>query len=1163
MVCFNTGWALPGTVPAHRPFQRTAAPAIDDMKLSTRLTIAMVALVLFTAAAVGFFTYRALEAAILPQELGQLRSESRLRASELEAYVRGARDDVLGNRGASMISSIVDAHMSGGGDHSEGSELSTRVNRLASRLQTELEAKRSYLQFGIIGIADGGREIFRIERTNDGKIRHVPENELKREGGQRYFKEAISLTPGEVYFSRIELNRNAAGLVFPHMPVMRIATIVQQPDGQPFGLVVINVDMAPILERLRANKVAGEALYVADEYGNFLIHPTQSREFAFEFGKIDRFQNEFPQFGDTFVNYDGEARLIADAEGKYVALAAVSARFGHTRRVLVAEALPYSMIMAPVAQARWSLIFATLLACVAAIVCAIFLSRSLTGPLVRMTAAVSAFGRGQQMTAPVDAGGEVGVLAQAFERMAEEIRSSGDRLEESARRMRFYVAAVESSNHAFLTIDPDSKITAWNPGAERLFGFTADEAVGQDVALIIPEDKRKEAHGIRDRIHRLERVDNFETVRLAKGGHPIHVVLEASPIKSPSGRMLGSAVVTRDITAEKLAQEMFRLAVESCPSGMVMFDQTGRIVLVNTEMERLFDYRREELIGRPVTRLVPDGLHLPQDGNGASPAQIANQEQHRVGLRKDGTRFPVEVRQNPIHIRDGLHVLGTVVDISERLRNDRLKDEFVSTVSHELRTPLTSIAGSLGLLAGGAAGPLPDPTMRLLRIAHKNSERLVRLINDILDIEKIESGQVMFDLKRIEVRALVEQAIEANRGFADSFAVRVGLDAASVPAQVRADADRLVQVLTNLLSNAIKFSPHGANVTVAITSQAETVRISVRDRGPGIPADFKPRVFEKFAQADATDARQKGGTGLGLSIVKQIVTFLGGTVGFEDAPGGGTNFYIDLPRWELSTDAAVPSDAPRGRVLICDDDAAVAQTIAARLEREGFTPDIALTAADARIKAAADGYQAILMDLNLPDGDGISLIQELRAQSRHENTPIVVISAEAQRGRNDVRSSSLDVLDWLNKPIDIRILVDVLNRPLARNGGSRQHVLHIDDDESVQGMVSEALVPHCDVVSVASFAQAREALASTHFNLVVLDLMLSNDCGLDILPELRRHDGTALPVILYSARASNGICSAQVQAALTKSPQSIDHLILTLRKHMAGRGLPVAQKEVA
>jgi signal transduction histidine kinase len=234
----------------------------------------------------------------------------------------------------------------------------------------------------------------------------------------------------------------------------------------------------------------------------------------------------------------------------------------------------------------------------------------------------------------------------------------------------------------------------------------------------------------------------------------------------------------------------------------------------------------------------------------------------------------------------------------ERKRLERLKDEFVSTVSHELRTPLTSIAGSLGLLMGNAVGKLPDAAVRLLAIAHTNSQRLVRLVNDILDIEKMESGQIVFKFGRVEVRSLIGQAIEANRGFAEGSGVRIRLEDASAVCDVRADPDRLAQVVTNLLSNAIKFSPVDNEVVVAIESGTDVVRISVRDHGPGISADFKPYIFERFAQADATNARQKGGTGLGLSIVKGIVERLGGHVGFADAPRGGAIFHVELPCWE-------------------------------------------------------------------------------------------------------------------------------------------------------------------------------------------------------------------------------------------------------------------------
>ena len=357
-----------------------------------------------------------------------------------------------------------------------------------------------------------------------------------------------------------------------------------------------------------------------------------------------------------------------------------------------------------------------------------------------------------------------------------------------------------------------------------------------------------------------------------------------------------------DTSAPMGPDDILRSAIEACPFGIVIVESLGKIVLANGEVERMFGYAHDELVGLPVDSLVAANQraqHARHRSQFAAHPEIRMAKSRSFfGRRKDGTEFPVEVGLNPFHTNEGVRVLGAVVDISERIRIERVKDEFVATVSHELRTPLTSIAGALGLLVGNAGGTLPAPAMRLLKIARANSERLVRLVNSILDMEKIESGKVVFVLKRIEVRALVEQAIEANRGFAAEYNVRMRLDAASIAGDVRGDPDWLLQVVTNLLSNAVKFSPRGEEVVVTTEKRGGAVRISVRDHGRGIPENFKPRIFEKFAQADNSDARQLGGTGLGLSIVKQIVTRLGGEVGFADAPGGGAIFHVEFPVFE-------------------------------------------------------------------------------------------------------------------------------------------------------------------------------------------------------------------------------------------------------------------------
>ena len=330
---------------------------------------------------------------------------------------------------------------------------------------------------------------------------------------------------------------------------------------------------------------------------------------------------------------------------------------------------------------------------------------------------------------------------------------------------------------------------------------------------------------------------------------------------------------------------------------MLVSDAHGRIVLVNSEVERLFGYDRAELIGRSVEcccRTNCPNAAASETGFAAS----SNPGLLRTGgdfnaQRKDGSEFPVEVALNPCHVGDVLMVVSAIVDVSERKRVERQQDEFVSIASHELRTPMTSIAASLGLLLAGGAKGLPPPATHLLEIAYANCGRLIRLINDILDIKKLEAGQMPFRFQRGEARALLEKAIEANRSFAGSVGLR--LEAPSEPVDIYVDPDRFIQVVTNLLSNALKFSPPGAVVDIAAEERGDNVRITVRDRGPGIPAEFKARIFEKFS-GRRHKTRRRTGTGLGLCIVREIVSRMHGQIGFGDAIGGGAVFFVDLPQ---------------------------------------------------------------------------------------------------------------------------------------------------------------------------------------------------------------------------------------------------------------------------
>jgi len=244
-------------------------------------------------------------------------------------------------------------------------------------------------------------------------------------------------------------------------------------------------------------------------------------------------------------------------------------------------------------------------------------------------------------------------------------------------------------------------------------------------------------------------------------------------------------------------------------------------------------------------------------------------------------------------------------DITDFKRIDRMKSEFVATVSHELRTPLTSIRGSLGLIAGGLAGPLPEKARSLVEIARDNCERLVRLVNDILDIEKLEAGQMPMHQQPESLKPLLEKAVTDNSGLAGQHEVALVLQC-DADAAANIDADRFLQVMANLLSNAVRFSPRGASVRLQLRRDAGQARVEVTDQGPGIPPEFHGRIFQKFSQADSSNTRQKSGSGLGLSISKALVERMGGRIGYRSEPGS-TTFFIEFP--EVQVVRAIANEA--------------------------------------------------------------------------------------------------------------------------------------------------------------------------------------------------------------------------------------------------------------
>lgn len=392
---------------------------------------------------------------------------------------------------------------------------------------------------------------------------------------------------------------------------------------------------------------------------------------------------------------------------------------------------------------------------------------------------------------------------------------------------------------------------------------------------------------------------------------------------------------------------------------------------------------------------------------------------------KQGHIVPTLVRGFIQRDHDGkpLRISGTIMDMTERKRIEQSRDEFVSTVSHELRTPLTSISGALGLINGGALGEVPAAMRQMLEIAHRNSLRLGYLINDLLDMEKIALGKMNFELREHSLPRLLEEALASNQAFAEHLGVRCELG--ETPAvNVWVDGLRLHQALNNLLSNAIKYTPEGGLVEVHCSMPDDShVRISVTDQGPGIPEGFKSRVFERFAQAEAGDTRPKEGTGLGLAITKEFIERMGGTIGFESHPGGGTTFWCELPVLESSG----PADNPdRPRLLVVEDEPDTGRLLLLMLRDAGFAVDRVQSLHMAREKLRSVRYRAMTLDMHLPDGSGRQLIDEVRNDPATCELPIIVISAANQFDERPTDRA----ITWLHKPISAAQLLVALTRTL-------------------------------------------------------------------------------------------------------------------------------------
>jgi PAS domain S-box-containing protein len=660
----------------------------------------------------------------------------------------------------------------------------------------------------------------------------------------------------------------------------------------------------------------------------------------------------------------------------------------------------------------------------------------------------------------------------------------------------------------------------------------------------------------------------FEASHVAADGSMAYVDFSLKPVSDTDGQVKYLIPEGRDITEKKEAQTKFRAVFDQTYGFIGLLRPDGIVLDYNESALEFSAAKREDVLGKPLwgTPMWSHDASLQQTVRQAV-LKAANGEFVRFETRNpssSGEMFDFDISIKPVLDQSGkvTMLIPEARNITAAKEAERRVSEFYSTVSHELRTPLTSIRGSLGLMEGGLTGVLPEKTLKMVKIARSECDRLIRLINDILDLQKIEAG--MIELKRADVdtERIVERAVEGLRGMASTLNISISAENHS-KGVVHCDQDRIIQVLTNLMSNALKFSPPGSEVTVIVEKgPEETFKFSVKDNGPGIPAEQSHKLFARFQQLDQSDSRAKGGTGLGLAITKAIIEEHGGQIGVDSIFGEGSTFWFCLPEaasknQQLTKTAHHREDRlPPSHIhpaLIVEDDDSIASILKEHLEQDGFQAVRASTLEEAHHLMNRYTPLVMLLDLTLPDGDGLDFLTKLSLDEKRNRTPVVIVTGKDSNG--DIKCGYPALIDWIEKPIDESKLHEALDAARKHFGPAR--VLIVEDDIAAREILSQQLNSlGVKCLEAKDGAEAIKAFRDSNPDLIILDLSIPSPDGFAVVDVLKDEPNGHKPLIVYTAMDLNNeqkhLLKLGLTAHLTKSLNSVEEVIGTVKEFLDG-----------
>jgi len=775
-------------------------------------------------------------------------------------------------------------------------------------------------------------------------------------------------------------------------------------------------------------------------------------------------------------------------------------------------------------------------------------------------------------------------------------------------RLRALIEGVK--DYAILMLDRQGRVVSWTACAERMKGYRAEEILGKSIACFYPPEDIERGHP--DAVLRkAAELGHFEEEgwRLRKDGSRFWASVMITALRDETGQVNGFSKMTRDITERKRDEERlreseqkFRAVLESAPDAMLMVDEAGKIALVNAQLERLFAYRRDELVGQPVEILIPlpsraYHSHLRCEWGKKPRPRPMSAGLVLKGLRRDGAEFPVEVSLSPIETDNSTWVVAAIRDVTERRivelqlvaerrraeEANRTKSAFLAAMSHEIRTPMNAILGMSDLLWESDLSPEQREFVEIFRRAGAN---LLRLINHLLDLSKIEAGHFELEKEQFNLEDVLDQVSELIGGRARrkgiALLVRIAPDVAT---DFIGDPGRLRQALLNLVGNAVKFTEKGEITVTAHAQQCGEpgrVGFAVSDTGIGIPADKLGVIFDDFTQADSSVTRKYGGTGLGLGITRRLVELMGGRIFATSTPGEGSTFVFTTLFEPVAADQRLVrqqvDDFQGRRVLVVDDSCTSRLILRETLGSWGLESDTFGTAAQALEELACAKnrhrpYSLVILDNRLPDVDYVEITAAIR--KIEPAVPLIILSSGASECDTSWRALA-GVSGFAVKPVKrsdmLRLVCQAMGgakdaEPSLPPAGSSP-VQQADRDNPLRILVAEDSPDNRVLVQaylkggaysltfVEDGQAALDEFALHSFDLVLMDVQMPVMDGLTATRQIRELERTrphrAIPIVALTAHASQKDTQMSIQAGCDShlsKPISKPKLVAAIEKY--------------